>query len=237
MEELNSLADLLDLQDVDSEIDRLLNRRSSLPELEAFRAAAAAADGLAASLAESEGRLHEVNRSIDKAEGELVLHTEKKEIEERRLYAGGLSARETDHLRQEVQMLTRQVGVEEDALLEMMEVKETEETRRSELAGQLEVARAEQQRIEVIVAGLWKEIDAHIGRKEARKATVVPLIPPDLLEIYEEIRPMKEGVAVARLTEGTCSGCHLRLSAAERADAGRESPPRCIHCRRILVPQ
>ena len=83
----------------------------------------------------------------------------------------------------------------------------------------------------------WKEIDAQIAVKEARKAELVPLVAPDLLALYEELRPGKEGVAVGRLAEGVCGGCHLRLSAAEQAEVLRESPPRCLHCRRILVPQ
>ena len=50
MHELQSLADLLDLQEVDSEIDRLLHRRQSLPELEQYRVAHETAEGIAARL-------------------------------------------------------------------------------------------------------------------------------------------------------------------------------------------
>jgi len=83
----------------------------------------------------------------------------------------------------------------------------------------------------------WKEIDAAIAAHDAKKVEIVPLIPADLLALYEELRPSKEGVAVGRLAEGICGGCHLRLSAAEQAQALKEEPPRCYHCRRILVPQ
>jgi predicted nucleic acid-binding Zn-ribbon protein len=44
-------------------------------------------------------------------------------------------------------------------------------------------------------------------------------------------------VAVGRLADGICGGCHLRLSAAEQVEVLRDFPPRCMHCRRILVPQ
>ncbi len=40
--EIPALADLLDLQDVDLQIDRLLERRQGLPELEQYRQANAA---------------------------------------------------------------------------------------------------------------------------------------------------------------------------------------------------
>ena len=63
----------------------------------------------------------------------------------------------------------------------------------------------------------------------------MPLIPEDLLALYEELRPIKEGVAIGRLVDSICGGCHLRLTAAERLDVTRSEPTRCIHCRRILV--
>jgi predicted nucleic acid-binding Zn-ribbon protein len=42
-------------------------------------------------------------------------------------------------------------------------------------------------------------------------------------------------VAIGALTDSMCGGCHLKLTAAEVLDAKRSDPPRCIHCRRILV--
>ena len=64
---------------------------------------------------------------------------------------------------------------------------------------------------------------------------MVALIEEDLLDLYDQLRGTKEGVAVGALTDGICGGCHLKLTAAEVIDAKRTDPPRCIHCRRILV--
>jgi predicted nucleic acid-binding Zn-ribbon protein len=88
-----------------------------------------------------------------------------------------------------------------------------------------------------VIREAWRGIDAELARREERKAAAVSLIQPDLLELYEELRERKDGVAVGRLDEtGMCGGCHLKLSAAERRQALEEDPPRCIRCRRILVP-
>jgi predicted nucleic acid-binding Zn-ribbon protein len=86
-----------------------------------------------------------------------------------------------------------------------------------------------------VITAAWKEIDAELARREARKAEIVPPIPADLLALYERLRTTKEGVAVGRLADGQCGGCHLHLSAAEQAEAAAADPPRCTHCRRILV--
>ena len=85
------------------------------------------------------------------------------------------------------------------------------------------------------MAAEWKKIDAELARKEGRKAEIIPQIPPDLLEMYDRLRASKQGVAIGRLVDGVCGGCHLALSAAEQLEVAKDEPPRCLHCRRILV--
>jgi predicted nucleic acid-binding Zn-ribbon protein len=237
LEEFRSLEDLLDLQVVDLEIDRLLHRRQSLPELEGYRRAHEALGALDAGLTEAEGRRRQADLAGDKAQGELDLAEGKVKREERRLYAGGISARDAENLRREVEMLRRLVSEREDQILELIDAREKAEAEVTALARERDSARAEKERLDGLIKEEWRGIDAEIARAEARKRGIVPLIAPDLLALYEELRPHKEGVAVGRLAEGICGGCHLRLSAAEQVEVGREYPPRCMHCRRILVPQ
>jgi predicted nucleic acid-binding Zn-ribbon protein len=235
MEEMNSLADLLDLQDVDLQIDRLLNERQSLPALADYRAAHAREEDLKAQVETAEAALRETTLAFDKTSGELDIAAAKLESEQNRLYAGGLSARDADYMRQEVEMLGRKKVEMEDTLLVFMERREEQEQALEALQGDLAAATKAKAALEAAIQESWRVIDADLARKEARKAEIVPLIPEDLLELYDELRPIKEGVAVGRLVESVCGGCHLRLTAAERLDVTRSEPPRCIHCRRILV--
>ncbi len=235
MEEMNSLADLLDLQDVDLQIDRLLNERQSLPALAEYRAAHAREEDLKAQVGAAEAALRETTLAFDKTSGELDIAAAKLESEQNRLYAGGLSARDADYMRQEVEMLGRKKVEMEDALLVFMEQREEQEQALEALQGELANATEGKATLEAAIQEAWRGIDADLARKEARKAEIVPLIAEDLLALYEELRPIKEGVAIGRLVESICGGCHLRLTAAERLDVTRSDPPRCIHCRRILV--
>lgn len=237
MEEFRSLEDLYDLQVVDLDIDRLLNRRQSLPELEQYRLAYEQITGLDAQLAEAGGRRRQAELAGDKAQGELDVAEDKMKREERRLYAGGIGARDAENLRREVEMLHRLASEREDQILELIDIREKAEAEVAELRGRREAAQAEKDRLDSVIKEEWRAIDADIARAEARKKEIVALIVPDLLDLYEELRPHKEGVAVGRLSEGICGGCHLRLSAAEQVQVMRESPPRCLHCRRLLVPQ
>ncbi len=237
MEDIRSLEDLLDLQAVDSEIDRLLDRRGSMPELTRFRAAHQAVARIDGKIAEAESALKEVDLAEDRAEGEMKIDEEKLVREERRLYAGGLSARDATHLRDEVEMLRTRISEREDEALALIEQRDELQRTIETLQGERASADAERASLEAAISAAWAEIDADVARLEGRKGEIVPLIDPDLVTLYEEIRPGKEGLAAATFVDGVCGGCHLRLSAAEATQALRASPPRCLHCRRILVPR
>jgi predicted nucleic acid-binding Zn-ribbon protein len=235
MEELRSLADLLDLQEVDLQIDRLLHDRQSLPELEEYRKAHGHHEAVTTELAAAEQVLHDTSLQLDKTEGELEINVGRLEAEQNRLYAGGMSARDADYLRREVEMLTRQRGEAETLVLELMESKETQEAAVTDLKRRLEEAGADVARVGGVIKEAWRGIDAQLATKESRKTEMVGRIDDELLELYDGLRDTKEGVAVGALTDGMCGGCHLKLTAAEVLDAKRTDPPRCIHCRRLLV--
>ena len=237
MNEFQSLVDLLDLQAVDLQIDRLLHQRQSLPELEQFRLAHARSVQIAARLEEISEEFRQISLEEDKAEGELELLEQKVHQKEQRLFAGGLSARDTDNMRREVESLRSRESSMEDEVIELLDRRETLETEVGAIEVELESARSEEQRLEAIVGEEWKKLDAEIAKKEVRKQDIAPLIDPELMELYEDLRQHKEGVAVGRLVEGgICGGCHLRLSNAEQQQVLAEGLPRCLHCRRILVP-
>ncbi|MEA2002515.1 MAG: hypothetical protein U9N84_11635 [Actinomycetota bacterium] len=235
MEELRSLADLLELQAVDLQIDRLLHERESLPALGQYRAAHEHAESVSGALAEAEGDLRQTSLALDKTEGELEITTERVGAEQNRLYAGGISARDADYLRREVEMLDRKQREMEDLALDLMEKREEQDAAVTDLRARVEEATTSKEELEAVIKEAWRGIDVQIATKEARKSSVAPSIPEELLELYDDLRGSKEGVAVGELSDGICGGCHLRLTAAEVLEAKRSDPARCIHCRRILV--
>lgn len=237
MEELDTLNDLLVLQDVDLQIDRLRQDRQSLPELDKFRQAHETLQSITAERDTAAASLRETSLAQDKTAGELEIAEERLGSEQMRLYAGGLSARDADYLRREVEMLGRKKSTMEDELLELMERRETLEKEVTDFERQVGDAETAKVELEGVITETWRQIDSEIAQKESRRADIVPLIPEELLELYDSLREVKDGgVGAARLAEGICGGCHLRLTAAEEMDAKASSPPRCIHCRRILVP-
>ncbi len=236
MDEIPTLADLLDLQEVDSAIDQLLDERQSLPELEQYKAAHSLSEERSRELETLEGRHRELSLQVDKTEGELVIAEEKLAQQEKRLFAGGMSARETDHMRMEVESLRAQKARKEDEILDLLDIRESVEASLDAARSALTEAKTAEQTLETAIAEAWRKIDAEVARREARKAEIVPTIDEDLLDLYTKLRNSRGGVVVGRLDGRTCGACHMELSASEHHQVLQQHPPRCIHCPAILVP-
>jgi predicted nucleic acid-binding Zn-ribbon protein len=236
MEPVRSLHDLLDLQDVDAHIDRLIDQRQNLPELVDYRAAHEETLRVGTERDETVARMREIELAIDKTSGELEITTQKADAEEMRLYAGGLSARDADYLRREVELLKGKVGRMEEEVLELMESREELESELARLDAELEVESGRKAELEAGIRESWRVIDAEIAVKEHRKIEIVPLVDEDLIDLYEGLRGSRDGRVVGALNNGVCGACHLMLSSAEENEARRQDPPRCVHCRAILVP-
>lgn len=235
MEQLTSLADLLDLHDVDLQIDRLLEERGSLAELTLYKDVHEEVQRLEAALTEARSQLKAAELGLDRTNGELEIAANKAASEQNRLYAGGISARDADYLRREVDMLYARVKNLEDGVIEYMEAREAAEGTVDDLEVSLAEHVAEKERLGAVIRDRWRLIDKELAAKEGRKAAAAELVDEYLMELYEDLRGRRTGRVVARLTDATCGACHLRLSAAEAAKVVRDDPPRCIHCQAILV--
>ncbi len=233
--EIPSLADLLDVQALDLQIDRLLENRQNLPELSRYKAVHEAMEATQGELDTASSSLRELELDFDKSEGELEMLESKLNEHETRLFAGAMSARETEHMRLEVESLKGQRDAMEERVLKLLDTVDPARAAVKSLQEQLEAMSAEKDDLEGKIKAEWKKIDAELARKEERKAEAIAPVPPDLLELYEKLRVTKEGVAVGKFEEGVCGGCHMALSPAERDEAMSHDLPRCVHCRRILV--
>ncbi len=233
--EILSLADLLDVQDLDLQIDRLLERRQSLPELDDYKAVHEGLKELEAEHEKAAGSLKELELGLDKSEGELELLELKLDEHETRLFAGGMSGRETEHMRLEVQSLKGQREAMEEKVLQLLDGIDPERDAVKNLEAKVSESAERKNELESSIKTQWKQIDSELARKEVRKSEAIVPIGDELMELYEKLRRTKEGVAIAAFDHGVCGGCHMALSPAEQDEAFADDLPRCVHCRRILV--
>jgi uncharacterized protein len=232
---------LLELQRVDSQIDRLTHRRSSLPEegkLAELRTALATINQLTA---ERDGNLTLLKREQSRLEADVDALNRKADAEEARAAAGKVSSpKELTAIQTEVASLRRRVAELEDDLLERMQTRENLEAELAELARRRAAVTAEQDEVTIARDAALAEIDRELEAERAARAVTAPRIGKPLLDLYERIRGRSGGVGAAALTGDTCGGCRMRLSPMELRGIQRLPPEevkRCEHCRRILVVQ
>ncbi|WUI01979.1 C4-type zinc ribbon domain-containing protein [Spirillospora sp. NBC_00431] len=230
---------LLDLQELDSSLDRLAHRRRTLPEL--------------ADIERLEGRLNEARDAIVAAETEVGdLEREQKKAEQdveqvrtradrdqKRLDSGQVaSAKDLGSLQAEIESLQRRQSDLEEVVLEIME-------RTEEAEGRVAALRADRSAAQDELSGLTerrdaslREIDEEAGTASAARTAVAKDVPDDLLALYEKLRGQFGGVGAAKLFRGACQGCHLALNTVDLnriRSAADDEVIRCEECRRILV--
>lgn len=235
----DGLGTLLAVQDHDTALDRLRHKRQVLPERAALGHAQQQMAEVEARMAETNGRLASLSQGQARIEADIAAVGRRIADIESRLYGGMVSAsRELQAMAGEVESLQRRRAGLEDRALELMEQSEPVE---AELAG----ARDERAATALAVGRLGEAIgvaeaviDAEIAVEARARAALADRLPNELGRRYEALRGRLGGVGAARLVNGSCQGCHLRLPAIE-LDRIRHLPPgtvtTCEQCERILV--
>jgi predicted nucleic acid-binding Zn-ribbon protein len=228
---------LLELQDLDTTIDRLRSRMQALEAGEGVAAARGEADEAERALGEIRLRLDELSRDQSRFEHEIDSMTQKEAAEERRLFDGSVAnARELDSIRHEVENLKRRRSDREDELLAVLEIREGVEAEERSAAERSDATRARVSEIQAEADEELHRVTTDRKEREEARHALAETIDPEFLELYEDLRPQKKGVAAVELIDGVCQGCHEQLSAVYVDRLKRATgPKRCEHCRRILV--
>jgi hypothetical protein len=230
---------LLDLQEIDTALDRLAHRRRTLPELADIEKHESRLAELRDLIVGAETELSDVDREQRKIENDVDVVRTRMTRDQQRLDAGNVShAKELESLRHELDSLAKRQSDLEDLVLEWMERRDGIE---STLAGltaerssvESELAAAQARRDEAFAS-----IDADAADHRASRASVAAEIPADLLALYEKVRESVGGTGAAPLLRGQCQGCRLSLPPNDLAKfraAAEDEVLRCEECRRILV--
>lgn len=228
---------LLDLQALDLAIDRLRARQHAIESGAELTAARAEADAAEARYGEHKLQLDVLDRDTTKVEHEVDSLTQKAAAEQARMASGAVAnARELEAIGHEIANLRRRIADREDELLAIMERREAIEAGAAEALGVASERREHAEQVRAASSEELTSVESELSEREAERPAVVATITPETLEMYEDLRPLKKGVAAAALVDNVCQGCHEQLSAVE-LDHVRHAGgiPRCEHCRRILV--
>jgi predicted nucleic acid-binding Zn-ribbon protein len=230
---------LLDLQALDSGLDRLAHRRRTLPELAEIVRLDGLVDALRDGIVRFETEVSDLGREQAKYEREIDQVRTRKDRDEQRLASGAITnPKQLQEMQHEVETLSRRQSDLEDAELEVMEKVETAQAELDRLTGERDRhlsarAEAEQRRD----AG-WAEIDAEVERTTAERGELAPTFPADLLALYDKIRAAEGGRGAGPIERGRCGGCRLDLMGNEKAAIRAAAPDEVLRheeCTRIMV--
>ena len=235
MERLSSFADLLELQEVDAGVDKLLDDRRTLPELAEHAAARRAAEVAARASEGATHRMRSLDRDLARIEDELQMSEQKLRAQERRLFAGRMSARETENMRAEVESLRRKVSVMEDELLELLDHREGMQEEQRQLDERTDSTGEVERLLAARIAESRAVIDASLERYRERRIGIAEAVAPQLLKLYTRLRERRGGIVVGATSGRVCGACHLQMSIAEYEEIVEDAIPQCIHCAAILV--
>jgi uncharacterized protein len=234
---MRGLDRIIELQELDSAIDRLDHRREQLEAGEELSA-------LRKQMEEADARLGEIRLASDavasdsrRLELEIESMNAKLDAEQKRMYDGSIAnPKQLQALQHEIASLKERRARAEDDLLEQMVRREDLDARAAEAENDATAARA---RVEEVGGDAVKELDqigADLAARRSEREALVPAFDEELLELYDELRESKHGIGAAAIVDGVCQACHEKLSAVEldrlkRADGVK----RCEYCRRIVV--
>jgi hypothetical protein len=230
---MSTASQLHDLQEIDLEVDRkrqaLAQVEDRLGKNEALVTAHDAADRASKELAELEHTQKE-----DEWENDQL--SERIAQEEKKLYEGSVkNPKELMGLKKEVDLIKEQQRQKEDVLLAVMldvdAARENVTATSRELEERESAWNREQEQLHQEKSALEEQIAALAARREE----LARQIDQSLLGLYESLRLAKHGRAVARIEQGTCTGCRISLPMSDQQKARMaQELVTCSNCGRIL---
>lgn len=225
---------LLDLQDVDSTLDRLNRRlteiRAALHETAELITARSALRAAEESVTQKRAHRKELELA------DASLGTRIKEAE-RRLYSGVVkNPKELLDLQNDIASSKKQQDTLDNQLFAAMVALEEAEARQKACSDTLIVVEAEWRASQGDLASELTQLEQeHIERTVEQTETRAKLSTPDLAQ-YDQLRRRKGGVAVVEMAGSMCGACGVRVAAHILQQLSQaDQLARCGNCERILV--
>ena len=230
---------LLDVQELDSRIDTLRHKLTSIPEAEQLLDLAGRRTVLANSVRDLRIQVDDLAREQRRADADVEQVKTRRARDQGMIDAGQVKdPKALERMLGELESLHRRITSLEDTELEVMEQLETAQASLDERSVELSAMEGEEAELRAAFDKSAGELQAELENVTAERKTTVSGMPPDLLALYEKLRAQKGGVGAAALRRRECEGCRLTLNASDLgiiAKAPTDEVLRCEECNRILV--
>ena len=222
---------LYQLQETEVEIESLIktlnNCVKKLSENEKLTEARSKLLSIHSNLEELKKKQQEIDWKIDDIEIKL-----KKSNGD--LYSGRINnPKELSNLQQEVKTMESQRREQEDASLEIMSQIEMVTAEQSTQAVYFKAIESEWRIEHAALIDEAQVLKTDIEKLKAKREAIAGEIEPEMLEFYNQLKA-KKGLAVSKIKQGMCCGCHISLSTAELQRVRTGQVVECSSCHRIL---
>ncbi|MFC1847721.1 zinc ribbon domain-containing protein [Chloroflexota bacterium] len=156
--------------------------------------------------------------------------------EEKKLYEGSVkNPRELINLQQEIDHIKVQCREREDKLLAVMMEVDNAQKDVNQRTEEMEVMTRDWEEAQKRLSREQTELEADLDTLTRERESTVSSIDSDGILTYEELRRVKQGIAVAKLVQGRCQGCRISLPVSDQQKARMgQKLATCSNCGRIL---
>ncbi len=236
---MSDLEALAAVQEHDTAIDQLQRSLASLPER-------AAAKGLNERSRDAEARVADLTAKLNAlAETEELVEKELATVEGRAnqldatLRSPGSATRDAQAIIHEIDQLREKAGGLEERGLELLEERDGLLQEQAAAQADIDAVAAEAPAALAALKQAEGAADEELAKLRADRDTAAAGLDAAMLATYDKLRARLDGVAVARVVSGACTGCHLSLPAVDLERMAKLAPGQystCEQCGRILIP-
>lgn len=221
------------LQQTDTAIERILAR---LEEIEATLSDDSTLRAARAQAEEREQERRNAERRLRQAEQAVEEQRIKIEQAEASLYSGAVrNPKELQDLQNDLAALQRHLSTLENHQLEAMIALESAENVSREAQQAFQITQAERETFLTTLKEEQTRLQKELEKYRAERQAIVVNLSAANLELYQQLRQSRRGVAVASIAESACSACGAALPPAiQQAARSSSQITRCPSCGRIL---
>ncbi len=224
---------LFRLQQVDSQLDQV---RARLHEIELILSDNAALRQAQENERSAEQAWKDAQKALRHAEQEVQAQRIKIEQTDASLYGGKIrNPKELQDLQRELASLKRHITVLEDRQLENMLAVEDAEAGHQSASQAREAAHLQAETQHALLSAEQNTLLHRVSGLESERQAIDNSIEKEDMQLYEQLRQQRRGVAVAKVTEKTCAACGSTLTPGQiQAAHSPTQISRCTFCGRIL---
>jgi predicted nucleic acid-binding Zn-ribbon protein len=230
---VTQVSEIVTLQTIDDEATAY---RAALEDVERRLRGNEELDAARRELAVTDSALMAVRREQKALEAQIEGLTAKIEPEEARLYSGAVtSPKELSGIQHELESLKQRRAGFEEQLLDVFSRVEIAERERGLSAKAVTRLDAIWERDQQDLRRESKRLGELIARVQRKREEQQLRLTPRSLQVYEDVRRRKGGMAIAQMRGGVCSGCRIMIPEGLRKRAlDSDFPAQCPNCERIL---